>query len=73
MENVSSDHDVRCYGLNGRLTVEGASVDAIVNIYRLDGSLCHSAKSDGTAMTFEVANNGFYIVIVNGKPYRLKI
>lgn len=73
VENVSSDHDVRCYGLNGRLTVEGAPVDAIVNIYRFDGSLCHSAKSDGTAMTFEVANNGFYIVIVNGKPYRLKI
>lgn len=71
--NVSSDNDVRCYGLNGRLTVEGAPVNAIVNIYRFDGSLCHSAKSDGTAMTFEVANNGFYIVIVNGKPYRLKI
>lgn len=73
VENVSSDNDVRCYGLNGRLTVEGAPVNAIVNIYRFDGSLCHSAKSDGTAMTFEVANNGFYIVIVNGKPYRLKI
>lgn len=73
VENVSSDNDVRCYGLNGRLTVEGAPVNAIVNIYRFDGSLCHSAKSDGTAMTFEVANNGFYIVIVNGKSYRLKI
>lgn len=73
VENVSSDNDVRCYGLNGRLTVEGAPVNAIVNIYRFDGSLCHSAKSDSTAMTFEVANNGFYIVIVNGKPYRLKI
>ena len=73
VENVSSDHDVRCYGLNGRLTVEGAPVDAIVNIYRFDGSLCHSAKSDGSPMIFEVANNGFYIVIVNGKPYRLKI
>lgn len=70
VENVSSDNDVRCYGLNGRLTVEGAPVNAIVNIYRFDGSLCHSAKSDGTAMTFEVANNGFYIVITRVRDKR---
>ena len=73
VENVSCDTDVKCYGHNGRLTVEGAPAGAIVNIYRFDGSLCHTAKSDGLTMTFEVAHDGFYIVTVNGKPYRLKI
>ena len=73
VENVSCDTDVKCYGHNGRLTVEGTPAGAIVNIYRFDGSLCHTAKSDGLTMTFEVAHDGFYIVTVNGKPYRLKI
>ena len=73
VENVSFDTDVKCYGHSGRLTVEGAPAGTIVNIYRFDGSLCHTAKSDGLTMTFEVAHDGFYIVTVNGKPYRLKI
>ena len=73
LENVSAGSEVKCYGRNGVLYVEGAPVGAEIAVYQFDGTLYHADKADGTVMSFAVAREGFYIVTVDGKPFKIKI
>lgn len=72
VENIESCVKHRIYGEGGMLVVEGLSNADFVKVYDLAGVILYSEKATSEIIRIEV-EAGIYIVVINDRPFKVKI